>query len=263
MIQSPIPRIRSYADALFAGFTKTARNGRKLIYPWGFFVRGYVIASEKDEKRLKRQYTTFLILVPIVMGAGYTLWGNPGLFAAAALILVSYAIYATRLTASMEASGEGLSLEEAYRAQARKFSSALIWSWTIGGIFLVCFGIVASVTAPEHRLAFLSLILIGGFQTAVCGWMLMLRRGPNPPSATVVVDSVMAEESATLVAGGVGPVRAWFLTIVGLLFTAMFIFLAVVDPEERSKAVGGAAMLGLVAAFGIAVLVSRYRSRPG
>ncbi len=263
MFQALIQRVQNYADALFAGFTKTGQDGRKVIYPRGLLGRGYVIASEEDEKRLKQKFAVFLVVAPILIGVGHALWGLPGSVGVGALILVCYAIYTTRFTANMEPSGEGLSLTEAYRAQARKHSPARLWSWTITGIFVLCFGVIASVLMPENRTSFAFLIVIGGVLAAFGGYMLALRRGANPPAASPspAGDSVVAEEAAMYVTGDVGPVRAWFITIFGLVFTGLGIFLIVIDPADRSTGAGMTALFGLIAAFGIALLVLRYRDR--
>ncbi len=263
MFQALSQRVQNYADALFAGFTRTAQDGRKVIYPRGFLARGYVIASEEDEKRLKQKFAVFLVVAPILIGAGQVLWGLPGSVGVGALLLVCYAIYAKRLTANMEPSGEGLPVTEAFRGQARKHSPARLWSWTITGMFALSFGIIASFLMPENRTGFAFLIVVGGFLAAFGGYMLALRRGANPPAASPspAGDSVVAEEAAMYITGDVGPVRAWFITIFGLVFTGLGIFLLVVDPADRSTGAGITAMFGLIAAFGIALLVLRYRDR--
>ena len=263
MFQAFFQRVQNYADALFAGFTKTAQDGRKVIYPRGLLARGYVIASEEDEKRLKQKFAVFLVVAPILIGAGHALWGYPGSVGGAALILVCYAVYVKRLTANMEPSGEGLSLTEAYRAQARKHSPARLWSWTITGMFCVCFGILASVLVPENSASFAFFIVIGIFLAAVGGYFLALRRGGNPPAEDLspAGESVAAEEAATYITGDVGPVRAWLITISGLVFTGLGIVMFAIDPADRSFFAGFVALFGLIAAFGIALLVLRYRER--
>jgi hypothetical protein len=263
MFQAFFQRVQNYADALFAGFTKTAQDGRKVIYPRGLLARGYVIASEEDEKGLKQQFAVFLVVAPILVGAGHVLLGLPGSIGVGALILICYVIYVTRLTAKMEPSGEGLSVTEAYRAQALKHSPARLWSWIITGIFAVCLGIVLRVLTPESSASFAFFIVIGVFLVAVGGYLLALRRGANPPAAgpSPAGESVAAEEAATYITGDVGPIRAWFLTIIGLVLTGFGIFMFAIDPADRSTFAGFIAMFGLIAAFGIALLVLRYRAR--
>jgi hypothetical protein len=263
MFQAFFRRVQNYADALFAGITKTAQDGRKVIYPRGFLARGYVIASEEDEKRFKQQFAVFLVVAPILIGAGYVSWGLPGSAGIGALILVCYAIYVKRLTANMEPSGDALSVTEAYRAQALKHSPARLWSWIITGIFCVCFGILACVLVPENSASFAFLIVIGVFLAAVGGYFLALRRGANPLAEGISLtgDSVAAEEAASYITGDVGPVRTWFLTIIGLVLTGVGVFMFIVDPAGRSTFTGFIAIFGLIAAFGIALLVLRYRAR--
>ena len=36
-----------YFDTLTSAYFKTARDGRKLVFPWSYNGRGYVIASEQ------------------------------------------------------------------------------------------------------------------------------------------------------------------------------------------------------------------------
>lgn len=263
MIQALIQRIQNFADVLFAGFTKTAPDGRKVIYPWGFFIRGYVIATEQEEKRLRQGFAVFLVVAAILVGAGHALWGYPGSLGFGALILVGYAMLVTRLTTRMECSAEGTSVTELYRAQARKFHSTALWSWVITGFFLVGFSAVGSIILPETRTDAMFLVGIGTILVAFGGWMLVLRRGAGPPvtDPSPTGESVVAEEAAMFVTGDVGPVRAWVITILGLLFTGVCIFVLVIDPEERLGAFGATLLFGMVAALGIAMLVLRHRDR--
>ena len=263
MIRDLTQLVQNYSDAVFAGFTKTAPDGRTVFYPWGAFGRGYVIASEEDERRLKQKYAVLVVVAPILMGAGYAVSGYLGVLAVGALSIVCTAIYVARLTANMEPSGERLSLTEAFRAQACKHTLRRLWSWTIAGIFLICLGIVVSVLTPEDRAGAALVIGIGVVISAFGGSMLALRRGANPSAAGPLPTgkSLVAEEVAAYITGDVGPVRAWTMAILGLLFVALGIFWFIIDPAERSSAAGLVAVCGLIAAFGVAMLVLRYRER--
>lgn len=265
MMQALFQRVRSFSDALFAGFTRTAPDGRKVIFPWGVFGRAYVIASEDDERRMKQGFAAFLLAVQLLIVVGYALWGIFGSLAAGALVLAGYAIHVKRLTDGMEPSSERLPMAEAYRAQAWKHSPARLWSWIVTGMFCVCFGIIAGVLAPEGEVSVSFFILIGIFLIAGGGYLLALRRGTNPLAATPspAGESVVAEEVAMYVTGDAGPVRIWFLTITGLVFAGLGVFLFVVDPEGRLAATGLIALFGLIAVFGMALLVLRYRARHG
>lgn len=280
MIEAFKTHIRSYSDGLFAGFTKTAADGRRIIYPWGVFGRGYVIASADDEERLKKAYAVFLVAGVILMGAGSAFLGAVvmltgaasilsegfGVLGAGALILVGFGIAQRRLTATMEPAGERLSLTEAYRAQAIRHGPARQWSGIIMGVFLICIGIIGSVNVPEeNRLAVAILAVIGVPFVAFFGWMLVLSRGAPPPAADSkpAKTSVLAEEAAFYFTGDVGPFRAWFITIFGLVFTGLGLHMFIFDAEERLTAAGITALFGLIAAFGISMLVVRRQRLRG
>jgi hypothetical protein len=175
MFKSFFEIIRNYSDALFAGFIKTAQDGRKVIYPRGVVARGYVIASEEDEERLKQAFAILIVVAPIFIGVGHVLWGLPD---------------------------------------------------SVGGYFL----------ALRHQ-------------------------GAIPPTEGLspAGDSAVAEEAASYITGDVGPVRAWFMAIFGLVFSCLGIFMLVVAPESRSTGAGITAMFGLIAAFGTALIVLRHR----
>jgi hypothetical protein len=263
MIRTPFHTASEFADALFAGFFRRAQDGRKVVHPWGSFVKGYVIPSEEDERRMKQQFAAFLVVVPILVFVIHAFWGFPGSLAAGALIVAGYAIQVRRLTASMEPSGEGLSLTESYRALALKHSPTSLWSWMVVGLFCICFGILASVLGSENRESFAFLIGVGVFLVVSAGYFFVLRRGANPTAAdtSLTGEAVAAEEAAASITGNVGPVRLWFMTIIGLMFTGLGIFLFVIDPSDRLESAGFTAMFGLIAGLGIALLVLRHRQR--
>ena len=184
MIQSIIGLVRTFTDSLFAGFTKPARDGQKVIYPWGFLGRGYVIASEVEE-RLKQQYAIAVIAMVVVLGAAWAVGGIFGGLIAVVLCLFGYALYMKRSVAGLPRSDEGLSLVNAYTAMARAYSSRELWSWVICGVFLILLGVVMVVTGhqgfarPEYG-ALPELIAFFGFGTLATvfgGWLLLLRRG--------------------------------------------------------------------------------------
>ena len=59
-----------YFDALTSSYFKTAQDGRKLFFPWGPLGRGYVIASERDYKRLQRQVKVYTgVSLVLIIGA--------------------------------------------------------------------------------------------------------------------------------------------------------------------------------------------------
>lgn len=272
MIQNFIRLVRGYTDALFANLTKVAKDGRKVVYPWGFTGRGYVIASGEIEEQLKQRYAVFVIAVTFFLSIASSLGGFAGGFVVVVLSLVGYAIHVKRLVAGMEPSDERLSWMEANAAMARAYSPRMLWTWVSVGIVLIGIGIVIVVAGqpgfvkPEFGvLPELGLFFGGGiFMLAVSGWTLFLRRGADPSAGAPppVVKSIVAEEAASYVTGLMGPIRAWFLAIFGSVFTGAGIYMLVMDSEMRSREMYGAVVLmSLVAALGISQLVLRYRER--
>lgn len=274
MADNVIQTVQRYTDGLFASFTKTAPDGRRIIYPWGIMGQGYVIPTVEVEARLKRQYAVAVIVMTMIMGVVSSLGGLLGVFGGLLLILVCYVVYARRLTAGMERSGERSSLLEAYRAGARAFSLRYLWSMVSFGIFLIGIGIALIVAGyPGSAYPALGILPelgifwgIGILLLAVGGGMLLLRRGADRPAkeSLPVRASVITEEVASHFTGLVGPVAAWFLTIFGLVLSGAGIFMFVADSEARSRETAGIViMFGMVAALGLAQLVLRYRERRG
>ncbi len=272
MIQDVIRLVRGYTDGLFAGLTKSAKDGRKVVYFWGILGRGYIVATDEVEERLKQQYAILVIVATVFLGIAFSAGGFVGGLAALVLWFAGYAIYVKRLVAGMEPSDERLSLARAYAAAARGYSPRQLWTWLSCGILMIGIGIVVVATGqpglinPEFGI-FPELGIFFGFGilvTAFSGWMLLLRRGAGPAAAapSPAVKSIVAEEAASYVTGMLGPVRAWFLAIFGLVFSGVGVALLLVDSESRSReTVGGVALFGIVAALGISQLVLRYRER--
>ncbi|MBI5319014.1 hypothetical protein [Bradyrhizobium sp.] len=273
MIQDVIRLVRGYTDALFAGFTKAAKNGRKVIYPWGLMGRGYVIATDEIEEQLKQRYAVSVVVVTILLGIAFSFGGFAGGLGVLILCLVGYVVYVKRLVAGMESSDEGLPLVEAYAATARAYSPRQLWSWVYCGLVLIGLGIAVILTGQsgsiKPELGILpELVVFFGFGilvTAFGGWMLFLRRGVDqsgaaaPPPAS---KSIMAEEIGFYFTGQMGPLRAGLIAFFGLALSGAGIFMLLIDSAERSmETVGMVVLFGLIAAWGIAELVLRYRER--
>jgi len=54
------------------GYFRTDQHGRKLFFPWGIFGRGYVIASEQDYQRLRRELRVYVGISGIYMVVAFT-----------------------------------------------------------------------------------------------------------------------------------------------------------------------------------------------
>lgn len=274
MIDDVTQTVRKYTDGFFASFTKTAPDGRRVIYPWGAMGRGYFIGSDDVEERLKRLYSNALIVGTVGMGVASSLGGPIGGFGALVLLLVWFVVSVKRLTAGMEPSGEGLGLIQAYRDGARALSLRQLWSVLSLGVFLIAIGILLFVAGYPGSISpklgmFPELVIFFGFGllgVASGGGMLLLRRGADQPAeaASPAKSPVLAEEIGSQFTGQMGPIAAWLLTIFGLGLLGLGVYVLVRDSEDRSWEMASmVALFGLVAALGIVQLVLRHWERRG
>ena len=72
---------------------------------------------------------------------------------------------------------------------------------------------------------------------------------------------VGTQAGAPYFTGGIGPVRAWLITILGVVATVLGIVVVVIDPEVRSAAASIIVIFALVAVFGITLLVLQHLNR--
>jgi drug/metabolite transporter (DMT)-like permease len=108
-----------FFDALASSVFKTASDGSRLFSPLGHLGRGYVIASERDYQRLRRQMKIyFIILFVLIIGAGFLLnyflgVGNTYVAFAQTVIALSmggsYGVWAWSLCRRLQPSNDTLS----------------------------------------------------------------------------------------------------------------------------------------------------------
>ncbi len=164
-----------YFDGLTSGNFKTAQDGRKLFFPWGYLGRGYVLASEQDGERMRRQLKTYYVvmLVAIVATSGTRAFILSA--AVAALAIVFYAIWAGRQVARLQPAGEAMSFRESSASQARAYGARSLWLLEICSLLFVAAGIFIYVTDPTSRpMALLTLVFFGCCAVAI-GYMLVIR----------------------------------------------------------------------------------------
>jgi Ca2+/Na+ antiporter len=165
-----------YFDALTSSCFETAQDGRKLFFPWGVWGRGYVVASEQDYERLRRQVKAYMVvaLVPIIVTAA--LRAYVGALVIAMLLVVFYLVWMRFLLRGLLPSDERLSVQDSMTAQARAHSAAGLWLLEIGALAFVGLGIVIIVIDPGNWLIALGSIVFFGFCAGVGARMLVLRR---------------------------------------------------------------------------------------
>jgi hypothetical protein len=131
-----------YLDNMLSGWSfKTTSDGSRLFFPWGGLGRGYVIASERDYQRLRRQIKIFftvsyvfilgVIWLPtyfIGIGAGKTDVA-PAVIAVA--LMGVYGVWAWSLCRRLQPSNETL---RRVSTQAH-VSAVLLWLITLVFVF--------------------------------------------------------------------------------------------------------------------------------
>lgn len=164
-----------YFDGLTSGNFKTAEDGRRLFFPWGYLGRGYVLASEQDGERMRRQlkmYYLVLLLAIVGVSSAHAFILSA---AVAGLGIVFYTIWARRQVAGLQPAGETLSYRESSASQARAFGARSLWVLEIVSLLFVAGGILIYVTDPASRpMALLTLIFFGCCAAAI-GYMLVIR----------------------------------------------------------------------------------------
>jgi len=165
-----------YFDGLTSGSFKTAQDGRRLFFPWGYLGRGYVLASDQDAERLRRQLKTYYIvmLVGIVGTSGFRAFITSAVVAG--VCIVFYAIWAHRQVAKLQPAGEAMSFGESSASQARAFGGRALWLLEVCSLLFVAGGIFMYTDDPANRPIALFTTIFFGCCAAAIGYMLVIRR---------------------------------------------------------------------------------------
>jgi hypothetical protein len=165
-----------YFDGLTSGSFKTAQDGRRLFYPWGYLGRGYVLASDDEAERLRRQLKTYYIVMLVAIVATSGLHAFVTSAAVAGVCIIFYAIWATRQVAKLQPAGEAMSFGESSAAQARSFGPRALWLLEICSLVFVAGGIFMYAADPANRLMALFTIIFFGCCAVAIGYLLVIRR---------------------------------------------------------------------------------------
>ena len=176
-----------YFDALTSSVFKTASDGRKLFFPWGVMGNGYVVVSEQDYQRLRRQCKAFNIVgVGLILATGILegyLWG----LVITALLVAFYIGWARYQLRGLQPSNESLSLNESMTSQAITQNVWVLWLLTVISLVFFSFGIGLLIVDPR---AWATAILTIGF-SSLCIFtflrMLVLRRRAGNRPLTLAI----------------------------------------------------------------------------
>jgi hypothetical protein len=166
-------------------YFKTASNGQKLFFPWSHWGRGYVLASDHDYERLRRQVARFQQL-GVLMGGALSPLSWIAMVCVLALVLVSYLVWTRHAAGGLEPANERLSLREAYGSAAVSLGAFTLWMLEILSLF--CPSICILVVVRKHSsfgVEDWSIVLPGtglaAGGAAIFAYMLGLRRNVVSP----------------------------------------------------------------------------------
>ncbi len=161
---------------LSSGYFQKARDGRMLFYPWGALGRGYVVASPKDEERLRRWIKVYIgAMLALLMGAGMSSQYVAGAVIAVVALIFYYVWARYYLTRGLPPADEKMRLREAMIAQAMSYSWATLWSLELIALVLAGMGVFVLVIEPAEWLMSGACIAMFAPVAAFFAWMMMLR----------------------------------------------------------------------------------------
>jgi hypothetical protein len=152
---------------------KTSSSGQRLFFPWGPWGQGYVLPSEREYERLRRDFGAYRLFLLLV---AFPLSRLPWLIVLALLTLLSaaYAVWVRRRVAGFEPAAERLFMRESYTSAALAYGVGLLWFMEVAAIGTV--GLCLFLLHVDPKPVFFIGIILFGLGAAVTAYMLVLRR---------------------------------------------------------------------------------------
>jgi hypothetical protein len=167
--------MRKYFDALASVYFKTMADGRRLFCPWGIWGSCYVIPSEQDYERRRRQIRNYIIATLVLIGATAGFQTYLAAIVVGLLLVAFYVIWVRFLLRGLKPSTEKLSMQEAVSSQAITHSPVFLWLMEIFSLLFVAAGVLILIFDPGEWLMGLSSIGFFGLCAALATYMLVLR----------------------------------------------------------------------------------------
>jgi hypothetical protein len=164
-----------YFDALTSSYFKTAADGRKLFFPWGVLGRGYLLDSDRDYERLRRQLKTYTVLTLVASIGSVALQIPIAAIVTPALLIAFYFVWVSYRLRGLQPSDERLSWRESMTSQALAHSAGVLWSLEIVSLAFVGIGAFTFVFDPGSWLIEIGSMLLFGLCAAVLAFMLAVR----------------------------------------------------------------------------------------
>lgn len=171
-----------YFDALTSASFKTAPDGRKLFYPWGFLGRGYVVPTDDEFNKLRRSYQTIWIVIFILVFATVLLFEVPLLpLAAWVIYLIWLLIWIRTKTRGLSLANEKLTYGEALNNETNKLSSGFLWFFEILSLLFIVYGMFLLIVEPSQRLISIGIIALFTFTALIYARMIRKKRQQTRP----------------------------------------------------------------------------------
>jgi hypothetical protein len=170
-----------YQSGSDAPYFKSASNGQKLFFPSGYWGRGYVLASDHDYERLRRElrrsqlFFTLLtvVLMPVAMIQQH--W----IMACCCFVTLFIALSTARtrhLVAGLERSNERLSPQEYWTYLAVRHGAFRLWAVELIALVFMGTCILLLVSGRSEWPMVLLIIIFSGLGAGISGYLLVLRR---------------------------------------------------------------------------------------
>ena len=166
-----------YLDGLTEGQFKIAEDGRRLFFPRGLWGRGYVVNSESEFQRLRRQMKIYQVVsIVLIIAAVMPRQYNPYLvIAVTLLVIVFYLVWSRSLVTRLQPAEDRLRFQETAAAQARAFGPFVLWFLEIISLGFVAIGIAIWLTDPTGGLLAIVTIAFFALCAASGAYLLFLR----------------------------------------------------------------------------------------
>jgi hypothetical protein len=174
-----------FLEAVVSFSFKTAEDGRLLYFPRGALGRGYIVPSNEEALRLRRQLKCFwailfgvgLVLTQLITYKFYVPAAILG-----ALFLASAEIWTWYARRRLQPSSERLSVRENVRKAALGYGAWLIWSGAIFMLLMLMSCIYLLIIKPEDWLWWVVAIVLFGLGFAFYVHLILLRRKHRTPA---------------------------------------------------------------------------------
>ena len=154
-----------FLEAVVGNYFKTAEDGRLLYFPRGVLGRGYIVPSNDEALRLRRQLKCFWAIL-IVASFVIPQFIAFGFYVAAAMIgalLLAFSEIGTRYSRRrLQPSHEKLSVRESVIKAALAYGAGLIWFFAISTLSMLMLFTSLLIIKPEDWLwGVLGIVLVG------------------------------------------------------------------------------------------------------